>query len=128
MKTIVYGVVSFIFLFFIILVVAYSQNFNVLLDILFTQLASFFVAFFIAILGVMKGVKIDQASLMLFIAQISALLGWVFAMVILSGFQVSIYSTTALVFDLLLGAIVSITICFYMFDKFLTINKIDNNS
>ncbi|ENX62047.1 MULTISPECIES: hypothetical protein [Acinetobacter] len=123
MKIIGLGLLNYLLLLLIVLVVAYSHNFNIILDIFFAQFSSILVTLFISTLGIIKGLKTYQATLILLITQITSLLSWLAAMIFLSYFEISLYSTTALLFDLILGVITAITICFFMLEKFLNIDE-----
>ncbi|MDO3666650.1 hypothetical protein [Acinetobacter higginsii] len=123
MKIIGLGLLNYLLLLLIVLVVAYSHNFNIILDIFFAQFSSILVTLFISTLGIIKGLKTYQATLILLITQITSLLSWLAAMIFLSYFEISLYSTTALLFDLILSVITAITICFFMLEKFLNIDE-----
>lgn len=106
MKTFGIAIGSIAFIVFIILVMLIIKI--DVADIMFSILSGSFVAFFAALLGLFKNISSSRVLTLVFLSIVSAAFSWFIARFFLMILTISLYSTTALAFDLTIGIIGSI--------------------
>jgi len=89
-------------------------------DIVFSMLSGAFVSFFVALVAMFKNLPSPKILLIVFFSILSAAGAWIVALIFLYIASVSLYSNTALAFDLTVGIIGAIAMSSVLIEKYTT--------
>lgn len=89
-------------------------------DIVFSMLSGAFVSFFVALVAMSKNLPSHKILLIVLFSILSAAGAWIVALIFLKITTVSLYSNTALAFDLTVGIIGAIAMSSVLIEKYTT--------
>ncbi|MGE4262559.1 hypothetical protein [Shewanella sp.] len=91
-------------------------------DVMFAMLSGSFAAMLMSVASVFKNIEPQKISQMMLFSIIASAATWLIATIALKITTISLFNTTALAFDLIIGTIGSIATYCYLLDEF-TANK-----
>jgi hypothetical protein len=87
-------------------------------DIMYAMLGGAIVGLVAGTFALAKGIRADRAVLLAFAGILGGAAAWLFASVVLRITTVNLYSITALAFDLIVGLIGAVSLCFFLIDRY----------
>lgn len=86
-------------------------------DVIYSMLAGSIVGLVLSVVAFAKGADAGRAMSLLFFGVVGAVIGWLVSVVLVRVATLSLYSTTALTFDLLVGVFGAASLCFFLLGK-----------
>ena len=118
MKTFIWIIATLVFFLVSSLTFTIFFGFENILDLFFAQFSCAIVSILITILGINKGIQSVQAAFILFISQIFSFFLWIFINLLIGLFEINLYSTTALIFDSMIGIFASLSIGYALLEHY----------
>lgn len=115
------SVMSVISIAFIVLILGVDVG-----DVMFAMLSGTFASMLMSMASIFKNIDPQKISKMMFFSIIASAVTWLLAMIILKITTISLYSTTALAFDLTIGIIGSIATYCHFLNKLIVNNGLLN--
>jgi hypothetical protein len=96
-----------------------------ILDITLAMLSGSIVGLVVGTLALANRMKIDKAMFLVFAGILGGAAGWVVSWVVVRITTISLFSTTAMAFDLIEGLIGAAALCFFLVDRYRTAPRLD---
>lgn len=86
-------------------------------DVMYAMLSGAIVGLVAGTFALARGLRADKSVLLAFAGILGGAAAWLFAWIVLQITTVSLYSITALAFDLIVGIIGAVSLCFFLIGR-----------